>query len=411
MDFILIYIEQILWLVLLVILVKNWLKMRIIKTYLGGSLLFFSILLCLSQFFYHGLMAVLLWWVISLIYLCLLFDAAFWQLLLASGLLCLAYLLSGRLFLSLFQSPGMDLSFNGPLEFFLADLYAQICLYAIGMLAGFARRERDIPFTYCLPLMPILFSIGFLICWKRIDTSTVDTRILYLVLFGLASLDFFCLVIQSWMIASIETRRKVRREKARREQLMAKYDVLQAEYAVSFGFLHDLLRQCADLSQKTGQNEAIGQIALAAFARFNSLAIITPSLEALLEARKEKHLQQHIYVSALLQSDHFGLMTRSEQDILFGSLLDFMEQQALRKQRSVQTLALRSASSEREIYLTVLFPCSDPAPCRQQFLQLQKKLSRLFHAGLSLQFPSSEQGQIEILIPIDSWKLKEDPDF
>lgn len=408
MQWIIAFIEQMLYLVMLVIVLKPWFALRKPKAFLGGSLLGFSLALCMVWICFGLLIRLLLVWLLSLLYLRMLFKGTWWKLAAACTLLSILSTLLRFAFLAFFQSEGIDMETGNPVEFFLADLFMQLSIYGLSMLAAFLLKDRSYPFTYYFPLLPLLLTVAFLILWKSMDTSEVSMQVLYLVLFAIAGFDFLCLVLQSWMIASMHTRRRVRAEQARREQLLARYRTLQAEYAISFGFLHSLLRQCADAAALPEEeaSKSIAAIAKDAFKQFNALCIITPALSELLEKRKERYRSENIYVSTLLQSDHFGLMTHREQTRLFSDLLDFMENQALRLPAQVRTFAFRSKGGSREIFLIALFPCQDQEACRHAFTELQETFSRLFHAGCTLQFPSENQAEIDLMIPIESCDLE-----
>lgn len=287
-----------------------------------------------------------------------------------------------------------------------AAIFLSELLIYIGLFAWKAsRQKRKVPLTYYFPCIPVLITFAYLYTCRVYRPLPVIVPVLYVFFIVLLAFDFGSLAFQSWIIASLNTRAAIRFESIQREYLEHKYQRLKKEYQKNFGFLHGLLRSCADLSVDIEKSDMpaieskVKEIAATAFEEFNEVCINAPVLSELLRERKEVLEKEGILVSTVIRSDHFGLLTFAEQKDLFEHLLDYAVRQIDRSKAEIRTLVIKSMEQDRDIVLYLRFPSPDPErdPLAEK---LRLYLSDHFHAGLQFQWnPRDSICSIVMMMP------------
>ena len=300
------------------------------------------------------------------------------------------------------------IGFNADNSFweFLQALFAQLLGYMILFLANNVIHKKKYGISYYLGLVPIFISMLPVFLWSRYPgIAFIEPAVPFIFLLILV-FDFGCMALQSWIIMNLNTRANIRLDQIEREHLISKYEILEDQYEESFSFLHQLLSLCAALSRdidvKDRQTmlEQTEDIAELAFVKFNAVAISTPVLNRQLEKRKEELQKAGILVSAMIRSDYFALMTFDEQELLFDSILSFIQPKCAKAPGASRIIVIKAAKVLSDIMLTWTFSASSDPQNDPAFEKLQKKLSRKLRAGTKISWnPNRNQAILTVLLP------------
>ncbi|MCF0246920.1 MAG: hypothetical protein HUJ55_08895, partial [Ileibacterium sp.] len=155
-----------------------------------------------------------------------------------------------------------------------------------------------------------------------------------------------------------------------------------------------------DVKDRQTMLEQTEDIAELAFVKFNAVAISTPVLNRQLEKRKEELQKAGILVSAMIRSDYFALMTFDEQELLFDSILSFIQPKCAKAPGASRIIVIKAAKVLSDIMLTWTFSASSDPQNDPAFEKLQKKLSRKLRAGTKISWnPNRNQAILTVLLP------------
>lgn len=400
------YVIVLLDLLCLTIFFRKWARLGSSSSFTGGWLLSASVLIFCVLATFPPLPALLGSLVVVFGYVWFLFEGSLKKIL----LLLLAFLVLYGLcrlaaWLLLHQAGFLENSLQKPLDRLSASLLAQQMLYTLLFILGNVKDKTHYSITYYFPILPLVITLVVLASFRHEEIPGIIRPYLSYGLLLLLIFDYLSLVFQGWLIISLHTRVRLRQEQAKREYLAGKYAMLTRQYETSFGFLHSLLRQCANLSL-TIEAEDLEQISVQvkdvadnAFTQFNEVCISSPVLSSLLQIRKKELEQKHILVSCAIRNDQFGLITFKEQKQLFGRLLDFAIDQAETKDEKFGTIIIRSDISAQDLLLEFNFSCPRDPSDSAMLEELHVDLSRRFKAGLRSVY-SAEEGRLQIFVVI-----------
>lgn len=400
------YVITLLNLLCLTIFFRKWVRVSSSSLFTGGWLLGASVLIFCVISTFPPLPALLGCLVVVFGYVRFIFEGSAKKILLLLLAFFLAYGLCAAIAWVLLSRAGfLDYSFQIHLDRLSATLLAQQLFYTLLFVLGNIKDRTHYSITYYFPILPLIITLFVLAGFRQQEIPGTIRPYLSYGLLLLLIFDYLSLVFQGWLIISLHTRMRLRQEQARREYLAGKYAVLTRQYETSFGFLHSLLRQCADLSLYI-EAEDLDQIshqvkdmAQNAFSQFNEVCISSPVLSSLLSARKKELEQRGILVSCAIRNDQFGLITFDEQKLLFGRLLDFAIDCAETKDRKLGTIIIRSGISAQDLLLDFNFSCAEDPSSFAELEELRVFLSSRFKAGVRSVY-SSEEGRMQIFVVI-----------